>query len=91
MSKPPAAMIPSVVIPQGDGSYIIRAGRPIDRLSPRQVAARLGVSRNTVYRYIEEGTIPDRYLEFVGSRKIYILASAVSWLLDEFRKKREAA
>ena len=46
------------VINRGDGSYVVSAGRPVERLTADEMAKRLGVSRNTIYRYIGDGTIP---------------------------------
>ena len=84
------AVIPAICIPQGDGSYLVKTGRPIERLTVLQFARELGISRNSVYRYILEGDIPDRFVQYVGPRRILISAAAVPHVLAQFRRAREA-
>lgn len=81
-------VIPASVVRQGDGTYLVRAGRPLERLTPRQLAHHLGVSRNAVYRYIEEGWIPASMVSYVGPRKIFIACAAVAHLLERSRSGR---
>lgn len=72
--------IPTVMTPQGDGSYVCRPGRPVRDLTPAQVAAALGISRSAVYALVDSGRLPCRR---PTRRKILISAEAV----EEFRIK----
>lgn len=82
-------VVPAVCIAQGDGTYLIRTGRPIARLSPLQFGREIGASRRSVYRYIDEGLIPSEYIHYVSPRRILISAAAVPAVLAAFRKARE--
>ncbi len=49
-----------VVIPQGDGTYLLKPGKPIlgrRRLTVGQAAARAGVSEDTVLRLYDSGFV----------------------------------
>lgn len=80
---------PVSVIPQGGGDILLRTGRPQERLTVAELAAKLGVSVYTVYRYISEGFIPDQFVQYAGKRRILVLAAAVPHVLDKSRKLRE--
>ena len=69
-------------VPQGDGSYIVRPGKPISELTPNQAAVALGLSRSSVYRRLMEGRLKARR---PGPRKILISADSV----EEWRKETE--
>lgn len=73
-----ALWTPALAIPQGDGSYVVKSGRPVDRLSPAQFARAVGLHRNTIYTYIGTDALPERFVEYAGIRKIRIQASAVA-------------
>ncbi len=45
------------VVPQGDGSFVIKPGKPRQRLSVREAAQLAGCSRDGIYRLIEAGII----------------------------------
>lgn len=69
-----------VVTPQGDGSFVIRPGKPVEKLSLRQAAKRAGCSRTTIYRLYDAGILKgDR----PSPRKIFIFADS----LEEHLKK----
>lgn len=44
-----------ICTPRGDGSFVVKPGRPVSRLTVAQAAARAGVSVWTIYRLINEG------------------------------------
>lgn len=69
---------PALAIPQGDGSFVVKSGRPVEQLSPTQFARAVGLHRNTVYTYIGTPSLPERFVEYAGVRKIRIHAAAVS-------------
>ena len=51
---------PAVITPRGDGTYLVKPGRPVARAVEIdvQAAARiLGKTRHTIYRYIDEGLL----------------------------------
>jgi hypothetical protein len=53
----PAFYTPSVILPQGDHSYLVKPGKPIDKLKPREAARIIRKSVWTIYRMLEEGLI----------------------------------
>ena len=65
----------------------MKPGKPQERLSPAQFAAQFGVDRDTVYRWVQEGLIPESLVVAGGLRKYFILSEAV-WLLRERFQKR---
>ena len=50
------AFAPSVV-PQGDGSFLVKPGRPVSRLTVAEAARTIGRSKWTVYRLYAAGLI----------------------------------
>jgi len=83
---PLAVSLQPTVVPNADGTFIIRPGRPVSRLTALQFGRCFQVTRRTVYRWIDEGLINAEYVENVGHRKILIHAEAV----DSCKKKFEA-
>ncbi|MEW6307116.1 MAG: helix-turn-helix domain-containing protein [Verrucomicrobiota bacterium] len=53
---PPCTFVP-VVQSQGDGTFVIKPGKPIERVSVRDAAHRAGVSKHTIYRLIDAGML----------------------------------
>jgi hypothetical protein len=74
-------------LPQGDGSLLVKPGRPVQKLTPEQFARQIGLSRDSVYRHIRE-TIPAEFIEYAGPRKILIDAAAVEFFREFWKKKR---
>lgn len=67
---------------------MLRTSRPQERLTVAELAAKLGVSVYTVYRYISEGFIPDHFVQYAGKRKILVLAAAVPHVFGKSRRLR---
>ena len=85
-----ALYTPTVVIPQGDGSVVVKPGRPIQRLTPEEFARRVGLDRDTIYRYRGSKALPEEFIEFAGVRKITIDAAAVEHFLAHWKRRRGA-
>lgn len=51
------SFLPPQVIPQGDGSVILKPGKPTSEVSPKVAAQMLGVSKSSVYELIQEGKL----------------------------------
>ena len=83
-----ALFTPTVIIPQGDGSVLVKPGRPIQRLTPAEFGRRVGLDRDTIYRYIGSEALPERFVEYAGVRKITIDAAAVEHFLAHCKKRR---
>lgn len=74
-----------VVIPQGDGAYLVKPGRVTvrrdgDSVSPGEFARMQGCSRSSVYRFINEGLISLDHVERRTPRRIRIRLEALSEL-----------
>jgi excisionase family DNA binding protein len=72
-------------VPQGDGSIVVRPGKPLDRLTLRQAAKRAGCSRNTIYRLYHAGILKG---ERPGPRKIFIFADSLEQHLESCQDKQ---
>ncbi len=79
-----------VVVSLGGGEYNIKPGILLSMLTPKQFGQQFGRNRKTVYNWIEEGIIDQKYVEYSGLRCIRISAEAVPVLQAYFRKKRGA-
>jgi hypothetical protein len=79
--------IPAKIERRADG-ILVSPGRPVAKITPSQFGNEFGVSPDTVYRYIQNGTIPERFVEFAGPRKILIAAQAIQHCRDLFRAAR---
>jgi hypothetical protein len=73
-----------VVVPQGDGSFIVRPGKPVVKLSLRDAAKRTGLSRTTVYRLYDSGLVKG---ERPSPRKIFVYADSLE---EHLRKSQDA-
>ena len=74
----------ATLTPQGDGSFLLRPGKPLMRLSLREAARRTGLSRTTIYRLWDCGLVEG---ERPSPRKIYVFAHS----LDEHLKRTRDA
>ncbi len=70
--------VPYTAIPQGDGSLVLRPGRPIEWLSVGEFARRVVLARNTVYDHIGTPALPESMVQYSGARRILISAAAVA-------------
>ncbi len=84
-----AIFAPPTVTPQGDGSVVLKPGKALIWLTPKQVGHQFNVDRDTVYRWRQEGLIEDKFVKFAGLRKILISAQAVPILEAHFRAHRD--
>lgn len=85
-----AFFTPAVVIPQGDGSVLVKPGKPIQRLTPKEFAATVGLDVDTIYKYMGSDALPERFIEFAGRRKKYIQAAAVAHFQEHWKRRRGA-
>jgi hypothetical protein len=58
-----------IVVAAGDG-YLIKPGKPLVKIDATQLAAHFGVDPQTVYRWRQEGLIPDSAVQRAGKRKL---------------------
>lgn len=59
-------------------------GKPVFSLTPKQFGAQFGVVRETVYLWIQDGTIPPGMWERGGKLKLRISSAAVALLKSKF-------
>lgn len=81
-------LIPTVQIPQGDGSYLVKPGKPIQWLTVKQFAAQVGLGPDAIYRKIGSEALPESFVDYAGPRKIRIRANAVEHFLLYYRQRR---
>ncbi|MDB6022757.1 MAG: hypothetical protein JWQ04_2614 [Pedosphaera sp.] len=92
-SAPPLApcfVVPMVITAKGGGEFTATPGKPVEYLSPKLFAAQFGVDRDSVYRWMKDGTLPASYIKPGGKRRHLIHASAVQLLRDFFSTLHEA-
>jgi hypothetical protein len=76
------------IVPNGDG-YIVKPGKPLLKLGAGQVAAHFGVDRQSVYRWRQEGLIPDEMVHRGGKRKLMFVSGVIAHLEAWFRAHHE--
>ena len=59
-------------------------------LTPAQFGHRIGLSADTICRYIRSGAIPARFVHRPSPRKTQIDFAALDWFLAECRRQRRA-
>ena len=69
-----------IVTPQGDGSVVIRPGKPIAEMTVTQAARFLGIHKSSVYRLIDNGSLTARR----PLKKKTLIAAAV---LEDWRER----
>jgi excisionase family DNA binding protein len=75
--------------PSGDPNASRGLSLHASGLSPKEFADRFGKSRRTVYRWLSEGVIPDRFLDHTGLREVRISIDAVDYLRETFRNRHD--
>ena len=68
------------ISPQGDGSVIVRPGKPVAEMTVTQAARYLGVHKSSVYRLIDQG-------DLVARRPLRKKTLIPAGALEEWRKK----
>lgn len=81
-------VVPCTMLPQGDGAVLVRPGKPQELLTPREFGLRVGLSADSIYRYIGSGAIPERLVIYAGKRKIYIRGEALDHFLATWSQAR---
>jgi excisionase family DNA binding protein len=78
-----------VLVPQGNGEYLLKPGKPKLRgetLTPEELAEEFRVSRDTIYRWRQDGWISDEHVEFAGRRRLRIKREAIDTLREKFKE-----
>jgi hypothetical protein len=77
---------PAQVIPQADGSVLIRPGRQVlqEWMTAKALGDEFGRSEATVHRWRQEGLIPDGYYRFAGRRNVDYRADVIPLLRKVF-------
>ena len=86
MSRP--LLIPTIQIPQGDGSVLVKPGRPVEWLSPKTFGQYVGLSADSIYRKIGEPCLPEEFVRYNGPRKIQIRSDAVEHFTRYWEERR---
>lgn len=84
-------LIPTIQIPQGDGSYLVKPGKPVQWLTVKQFAVQVGLQSDAIYRAIGTDALPETFVQYVGPRKIRIMADGVEHYLAHWRSIRGIA
>lgn len=78
----------ALVIDQGDGTFLVRPGKPVLKFTPEEFGREIGLCRNAVYQRIQDGSIPPDAVEYAGPRKIFIHSTALDAFRAHWRKRR---
>ncbi|MBN8246236.1 MAG: hypothetical protein J0L84_02190, partial [Verrucomicrobia bacterium] len=69
MSRPEQIQLPlfftTVQVPQGDGSVLVKPGRPVSWFTPKQFAQLVGLSADTICRHVGSDCLPERFVEYI--------------------------
>ena len=76
------------IVRTGD-SYTVTPGKPLLKLTAGQVAAHFGVDRQSVYRWRQEGWIPEAIVHRGGKRKLMFASGVIPHLEAKFRAHHE--
>lgn len=76
------------ILQQSDGTFVIKPGRPIFKLTPAEFGREVGLSADSIYRRIADGSIPQDMVEYVGPRKILIHSPALDAFKEHWRTQR---
>jgi hypothetical protein len=82
---------PPVSVPQGDGSVLVKPGKPLSRLSVAQFSTRVGLSSDAIYKQLGTDSIPEDFLEYSGARRVWIKAEAIEHYLAYWKARRGLA
>jgi hypothetical protein len=74
-----------VMVPQGDGSFVVKPGKPLSELTVLQFAKAYGVGRSSVYNMIEMGVI-EKYRRPLP-KKILIPVEELDRLIRKSRRE----
>lgn len=77
------------ILPNSDGSFVIRPGPPVQKLTTEEFGRYFNVMSRTVCRWIKEGVIDAKHVELVGRRRLFIRAEAVKECAKKFETLRE--
>ena len=59
------------------------------KLTPLQLAEAVGLSRNTIYRRLDEGDVDARLIEYAGPREILLHRRAVRYFRALWKRGRQ--
>jgi len=80
--------IPAIQVPQGDGSVLVKPGRPVAWLTPAQFGREVGLGPDAIYRKIGSAALPESFVDYAGPRKIRIRADALEHFRQHWRGRR---
>jgi hypothetical protein len=80
--------IPTIQIPQGDGSILVKPGKPVAWLNPKQFGEQVGLSPDAIRRKIGSEALPERFIEYAGPKLIRIRADALEHFREHYRNLR---
>jgi hypothetical protein len=83
------AFLAPITVATGDGSFLVKAGKPTFLLSAKQLGSHFSVDQDTVYLWRQGGLIPESFVRFAGKRKLRFSSDIIPFLEAEFRKLRE--
>ena len=87
--KVPAVFCPAIVTKTATDEFTVKAGKPVTRITPEQLASRFNVDRDSVYRWRQDGTIPEKFVSLGGKRKLMFSADVIEFLEAHFSELRQ--
>ena len=79
---------PTVQVPQGDGSVLVKPGRPVEWMTPKEFGRHVGLGPDAIYRKLGSEAIPQEFVRYSGPRKIQIRTDAIPHFLAHYRDRR---
>lgn len=81
---------PTVQVPQGDGSILLKPGRPVSYFTPKQFGQLVELSADTICRHIRSECLPEKFVEYIGPRKIRIRVDGMDHFREYWKGRRGA-
>ena len=78
---------PPVIERRGE-EYLVRAGKPVAWLTPKQFGTVFGLGPEAIRRKIGTDALPENLVEYNGPRRIRIRADAVDHFRQHWRTRR---
>ena len=95
MRRPPVRRLPlrcplafAPVIERRGEEYLVRAGKPVAWMTPKQFGAVFGLGPEAIRRKIGSDALPETLVEYNGPRRIRIRADAVEHFRQHWRTRR---
>jgi hypothetical protein len=80
--------IPTIQIRQADGSILVKPGKAVALLTPKQFGEQVGLGPDAIRRKIGSDALPEAFVEYAGPKLIRIRSEALEHFREHYRNLR---